>query len=68
MDDGKYDDDFPTEDKPVEIIERNIIFIYFLLNQVTEYKYVNFNNYQYYEYKNNNLIVGIIYFKSFNLI
>lgn len=68
MDDGKYDDDFPTEDKPVEIIERNIIFIYFLLNRVTEYKYVNFNNYQYYEYKNNNLIVGIIYFKSFNLI
>lgn len=40
MDDGKYDDDFPTEDKPVEIIERNIIIINFLLNQVTEYKYV----------------------------
>jgi len=24
MEDGKYDDDFPTEDKPVENIERNI--------------------------------------------
>jgi len=24
MEDGKYDDDFPTEDKPVEIIEKNI--------------------------------------------
>lgn len=72
MDDGKYDDDFPTEDKPVEIIVRNIILIYFLFNQVQNTsmfkKYVNFNNYKYYEYNNNNLIVGIIYFKSFNLI
>jgi len=38
MDDGKYDDDFPTEDKPVEIIT---IKYFFLLNKVTEYKYVS---------------------------
>lgn len=33
MEDGKYDDDFPTEDKPVEIIERNFQLIVFLLQK-----------------------------------
>lgn len=32
MDDGKYDDDFPTEDKPVEIIKRNILIKYFSID------------------------------------